>query len=86
MRFLSADVVVGFTSPVFSVEEGSGAAVVCIATDSGLREEVDVEVIAFEIDTENNATGVCACVRACVRACMLTLLGIDHLDNVLGYY
>ena len=68
---------VGFTSPVFSVEEGSGAAVVCLGTDSGLREEVTVEVIAFELDTENNATGVCVCVCVWHK--------IYHLDYILGY-
>jgi len=49
----STSVVVGFTAPVFPVEEGNGTAIVCISTDSALVEEVSVEVIAFEIASEN---------------------------------
>jgi len=57
--------VVGFTAPVFPVEEGNGTAIVCISTDSALVEEVSVEVIASEIASEN-ASGVLVCVRVWV--------------------
>ena len=61
--------VVGFTAPVFPVEEGSGTAIVCFATDTALMEEVTVEVTAFEIATGNfHASGVCVCV--CVYVCV----------------
>lgn len=55
--FSSVIITVELSSSRYGVREEDGNATVCIQTDIGLPEAVEVQLTAFELLEENNATG-----------------------------